>query len=344
MELASLRPVYEAEGPFATVYLEGRSPAEDAREELRLRWRALREHLQAEEVPDGALTALDSALAAALAGEAQANGRVLVANADKVVLDAPWDAAIGTGDGVFWQDLPRLGPYVREYTRAIRELVVVASQTSATVRQEVIAEQHEPRETAEQEIEGSAYEQVHKPRGQGESHRRIQRRAEEAVSQNAKDIVHRLRKIASDFRPHALVLAGEVKGRQAVRAELPDELDQIVAETDRGGEGDKESGLALSDEMLRVAGEVGERKAHERTEQWQAAMAHELAAQGAKDVAHAAEMGAVETLLLEPGTHATREEFLIKVGSQTDATLDLVSTGTELNDGVAAILRYRMTS
>lgn len=343
MELASLRPLYEAEGPFATVYLEGRSPSEDAREELRLRWRALRERLESQQAPEGALKALDDALAASLAGEAEANGRVLVANAGRVVLDAPWDAALGTGDGAVWQDLPDVGSYLREYMRGIRELVVVASQTAATLRQEVVAGQHDPRTAAQDEVQGSAYEQVHKPRGQAYAHNRIQRRADEAVSQNAKDIVERVRKIASEFRPHALVLAGEVKGRQAVRAELPDELARITVETDNGGPGEA-SGATLQDDLLRIAREENERAAEQRSEQWQVAMSHELAARGAYDVAHTAEMGAMQTLLLEPGVSATREAFLIKLGSQTNATADLVAEGTGLDDGVGAILRYRMTS
>lgn len=340
MRLAALRHVYEQAGPLATVYLEGRSPAEDAAEQTRLRWRELRERLQSQGAADGALEVLDDALAAELSGEEQANGRVLVADENGLALHARWDAALGTGDSAVWQQLPDLGSYVREQARAIRELVVVASQTGATVRQLVIAEQHEPREVRADDIEGSAYEQVHKPRGQAESHSRIQRRADEAVSQNAKDVVERLRKLSSNFQPHALVLAGETQGRQAIRAELPDELADILSETDRGGEGAKESDSALTDELLTIAERTSEHKAGQRSEQWQSALAHDLAVQGAQSVAHAAEVGAVETLLLEPGTDATREAFLLKVCSETDAAVDLVAEGTELDEGVGAILRY----
>lgn len=43
MELASLCTLYEQEGPFATVCLESRSPTEDAEQQVRLRWDALRQ-------------------------------------------------------------------------------------------------------------------------------------------------------------------------------------------------------------------------------------------------------------------------------------------------------------
>lgn len=344
MELAQLRRIYERSGPFATVYLEGRSPREDAGNETRLRWRELRERLQSQGAPESALAAVDETVLGSQPGEMQANGRVIVADSDSVVLQAPWDAARGSGDDAVWQDLPDLGRYVRESLGAIRALVVVASQTAATVRQEVVAEHHEPRELDAQDIEGTANEQVHKPRGQAESHKRIQRRADEAVSQNVKDIVDQLLRTTSDFRPQILVLAGETKGRHAIRAELPGELASLVSEVEKGGEGPQESDVALTDEIRRLAEEVRESEATKQSERWRSALAHELAVQGAAEVAHAAEMGAVETLLLEPGTDAKREAFFLRAGSETDAGVELVGEGTGLHEGVGAILRYRMNA
>lgn len=354
MDLTSLQHIYEQGGPYATVYLEGRSPDEDARQEVRLRWKALRERLQTEGAMDSALTALESALESSPYGEEQTNGRVLVANSEQVLLHAPWDAAIGAGDSAVWQELPDLGAYLREHSRAVRVLLVVADQLSARIRQEVVAEQHVPREVSEQKAgeqvsrprgQGEGHRNmVHKPRGQGESQRRIQRRADEAAKAHGKEITERLRKVFSEFQPDVLVLAGEVKGRETVRAELGDELAKILVETDRGGEGPGESDTALTDELLRIAGEASERNSDQISQRWQAALAHELAAQGGSDVAHAAEQGAVETLLLEPHRTATREEFLIKMCAKTDAGIEVVTEDTELNDGIGAILRYRMTS
>lgn len=48
MDLSRLQSVYVHEGPVATVYLEGRSPAEDSGEQLRKRWEDLRDRLSAE--------------------------------------------------------------------------------------------------------------------------------------------------------------------------------------------------------------------------------------------------------------------------------------------------------
>lgn len=46
MDLSRLRPVYEHDGPFSTVYFERRGPGADAGEQIRLRWQQLREVLE----------------------------------------------------------------------------------------------------------------------------------------------------------------------------------------------------------------------------------------------------------------------------------------------------------
>src|SRR5699024_2661278 len=245
----------------------------------RLRWKALRERLESEGAPQGPLTAIDSELEGALAGEEQADGRVVVANGDGVQLSAPWDAAVGTGDDAVWQELPQLGPYLREQSRAVRALLVVADQVSARVRQEVVAPQHTPREVAEQDIGTSDIEHpsgqggdqrhmVHKPRGQAEAQGRIQRRADEATKAYGKEMNDALRKIAAEFQPHIVVLAGETKGREAVRSELADELDRLVVETDRGGEAAGASETALRDELLRIARDTRATQEEQRRQSW----------------------------------------------------------------------------
>jgi hypothetical protein len=114
MELARIRPVFAHKGPYATVYLAGGSPGEDAAERIRLRWNALRARLEGEGAATETLVALDEHLDAGVRGEQQADGRVLVAAGDDVQLAEPWDAALGVGDAAHWGVAPELGAYVRE--------------------------------------------------------------------------------------------------------------------------------------------------------------------------------------------------------------------------------------
>ncbi len=340
MDLARLRPVYEHEGPFATVYLEGRSPGEDAAQQVRLRWKALREELVAEGATTAALDAIESALDREEAGEEQNDGRVLVAVDAGLVFDEPWDAALGTGDHAHWTRLPELASYVRERARSVRVLVAVVDQEGAQIRQEVCAAQHTARELAVETVEGGASEGVHKPRGGALSHNQIQRRAAEAVERNVEDIAARLSTIQAQFRPRVLVLAGEVQARSALRDELHEELASLVVETGSSGRDGNASEEALAEQLRSVASEHSAEQAEARAEQLNAGLAHGQAVHGSDAVARAAEMGAVDTLLFEHDAPATREAFLLKACAETSAGVDLVPAGTNMADGAGALLRF----
>ncbi|QIZ33501.1 hypothetical protein [Saccharopolyspora sp. ASAGF58] len=200
MELVTLRHVYEQEGPFATVYLEARVPGEDASKQVELRWRALRDRLHVAGAPAETLDAIESELGEAT-GHEQACGRVLVAAGSAVLLDEEWDVEPGTGDDAFWDPLPQLGSYVREAARSVSELVVIADQEGAQVRQDVVTEHHGPREVDTDVVEGSGHGGVHKPRHGALSHKRIHRRAEKTLRRNAKDVVAHMNGVAANSCP-----------------------------------------------------------------------------------------------------------------------------------------------
>lgn len=342
MELAQVRHVYEHEGPFATVYLEGRSPGEDASNQTRLRWEALREKLAQQDASEAALAAIESALHDVKSGEVQINGRVLVSNETGVVLDEPWDAALGSGDDAHWAVLPELGSYLREQARSVRVLTAIVDHEGAHVRQEVVATQHANREIRSETVEGSADEGVHKPRGGALSHKQIQRRADETLKQNAKDIVSHLNAVSTRFHPAVFVLAGDVRARTAIREQLPGGLSDLVVETDAGGRDINASDDALDDQLRQIADDHSSGRAESCREQLNQGLAHDKAMQGAQAVAHAAEMGAVDTLLFQEESAATREAFLIKTCAETDSSVDLVPQETGLEDGVGALLRFPM--
>src|SRR5699024_10069063 len=86
MQLSDIRHVYDGQAPFATVYLEGRTPAEDAQHQVRLRWEELRRGLVESGAEETALGSLDDAVLEPERGEVQSDGRVLVADATGVLL------------------------------------------------------------------------------------------------------------------------------------------------------------------------------------------------------------------------------------------------------------------
>lgn len=347
MQLSPWRPVFEHQGPLLTVYLESQSPSEDAAEQVRKRWGSLRDRAANEGAGAAVLDAVEAALSRQMPGEVQADGRVIVAapsadddTAGTVLLDETWDGASDDRDDVHWGTLPDVGPLVRQKLRSVRVLVAVADQHGARVRFEVLSPENESQEREDTIVEGDSRGWVRKPRQGALAHNRIQRRADEAVKQNARTVAEYLTSAARRFVPRVLVLAGEVQGRTAIRDELANEETDICVEADRGGVEDDGAEQALASELSRIASEEVSRSQTAYADQFHESAAHELAVQGADSVAAAAEMGAVATLLLDPDRLATREALLLQACAVTDASVALVDPETDLEDGVGALLRF----
>jgi stalled ribosome rescue protein Dom34 len=176
------------------------------------------------------------------------------------------------------------------------------------------------------------------------SHKQIQRRAEEAVARNAGQVAEAAGKTAATFRPRVVVLAGEVQGRTAVREQLPDELDNFVVDTERGGGDRHTQDASLAEHLPRIASDVHNQDTEYYSEAFGTRQAQGLATQGGQNTAAAGELGAIETLLFEDGAPASREELLIQAGADTDASVELLPTGADLADGAGALLRFPLRS
>ena len=336
MQLTTLRGVYEAQGPFATVYLEARSPASDAEDQLRLRWQDLRSQLAEAGTPDAALTALDEALASAPATAVHTEGRVLVADQTRVVLDEHFDAAQGSGDLATVGEPAQLGDYVRHRLGAARMLVAVADQQQAVIRRLVVVGSDLLASGAEESIEGSSVESVHAPR-------QIQGPAEEAAAQNVRDISARVAKIADSWNPDVIVIAGEAQGRRALHEELPKALQELTLESEAGGgipagHADQGTEQALSEDLTVIARRVVIQRGKDHTERYGEAQGHGRTAEGSEAIRAAVRLGAVDTLLLPQQGHAEDEDELLAAAASVGASVGIL--GASAQDSVAAILRY----
>ncbi len=335
MHTATLRNMYDHEGPFATVYLESQSPAEDAEHQLALRWDDLRTRLAQDGAPDTVLGDLNQAVHAPEPTEVQATGRVLVANSAGVVFEEAFDASQGAGDQAYWRDEPELGDYLRERERLVRMVVVIADQTGATIRQQLVGQSDRVEQHATQQIAGD--DAISKPRENGLHHAKIQDHADEVVKQNLREVADHVRQTARNWRPDVVVLAGEVQGSSALRDELVDDQLPLVSIA-KGGTVDDAAEAILSEELLGLAQELIEQRVQDNTERYAYGQAHDTALAGAQAVTEAAEQGAVDTLLLEYDRPAAHEPALIAAAIRTGADTELIDT--EVDDAVAALLRF----
>lgn len=340
MQLSEVRNIYDARGPFATVYLESRSPAEDAPQQVRLRWDDLKGDLEQAGADEQTVTALESAIIVDDIGEVQNNGRVLIANESGILLNESWDAH-DLGDAAYFTQEPQLGAFLRDRARAVRLLVAIADRTGAVIRQEIAVHDHDVSEQAEHEVTDAADASVHKPREGAFSHKQIQRRADEATKQNLREVAEHMDDVAARWSPDAVILAGEVQGRNALKDELSTPLQEIAHEADRGGTDDDAAEQALSDELRDIAAEITYARSQKLANDFEQAKAHSLAAEGAASVSQAAQMGAIEQLLLEYDRSAEHEAKILTASVQADAQLGLIDTAVQ--DAVAAILRFEIT-
>lgn len=344
MELDTVRTLADADSPFVTVYLEGHTPSGDS-DELRLRWRNQRDRLSRDGAPPAALDALDKVLLDDSPGELlgiEADGRVLVADENGVLLDEPWEANPGTGDSAAVGDVPALASYIRERADAVRVLLAVVDRTGATVRRltatedKSLIEDSSDTETVVVDADSTSADPEHQPRQGALSHNRIRRRAEESVKQNARGVADRLAALAADQTPDVLLLAGEVQGRRAVRAELSAPLQELVRETDAGED-------ALPDVISGVASDIATDRRLTQLRRFEEARVRDRTVEGTRAVAQAADMGAVDTLLLRyetpvrAGDGPGEDELLVDC-ARTGAGVALVDT--PLTENVAAVLRF----
>ncbi|MDO5662616.1 MAG: hypothetical protein Q4G40_07975, partial [Brachybacterium sp.] len=184
--------------------------------------------------------------------------------------------------------------------------------------------------------EGSADDSVQKPT-EG-AFTTAQARADNAVQKNLREVAEFLDRAGRRWQPDVVVLAGEVQGRSVLRDELPVALQEIMVETDRGGLGDDGAEESLLEEVHRIAGERARDNREDVRGRFEHGTTHDLAIDGAANVARAAEMGAIDTLVLSTTSEARRESELIAAAAATGAGVGLVSQ--EIADGVGAILRF----
>ncbi|MDN6135684.1 MAG: hypothetical protein L0J03_16490 [Brevibacterium sp.] len=338
MNLENLRNVYDKQGPFATVYLEGRSPAADAEKQVRLRWDELRENLANVGAPDEVLAHLDDALIVDDITEIQTDGRIVVANADGIVLDEHWDAALGAGDIAHFGQVPQLGAYLREGVRLVDVVLIIADQEGATVRELRVSPQHEAKQHDESLVSGDNDEDIHAPREGAMSHNQIRRRADEIIKDNARAVADHVDEIVRVRVPDLVVVAGEVQGRTAVKAELSTRVNELLQETSQGGTDDDAAEEALYEALKSLASDHVLAKQHEQTENLSYSKAHDLAVEGQKKVSQAVSRGAVATVLLDYDVGSEGEGAILAEAVLSSAEVGLVDG--DVADGIAAILRY----
>lgn len=294
MHLHWLKPLLGRPAPFVTVHLDA-SPAEVAGESGPVeRWRSVRRDLERAGAPATLLDEIGE-LVATPDGRRDAHGRVLVADAQGVVLDRVLRTAPAASRGTFG-DVPALSPVVRTSEEAVGVLVVAVDRTGADLRWGD-ADDGEYRGPVTETVDGG-HDDVHKVRESG-MERRGQTRAEDSWQRNAETVASVIDRRVRDKRPGLVVLTGDVRAVPLVRDALEQHARDLVVEVPGGGRGD---GIHEESFATRVAQAVREHRVRRRAghiERYREARGRgEGAVTGLDDVVEVLRRGQVDELLV----------------------------------------------
>jgi Bacterial archaeo-eukaryotic release factor family 2 len=283
-----LGPVFEAAGPFLSLYLAAGGDVENAGARLELRWKSTRADLQEREVPVGVLEAVDplvegghtagEALAVIVPVDGTAYGRGMAGRPVREVL-ARWGA------------LPYVLPLLAEAQAQVPFVAVLASRASA----EIVARL--PDGERSQHVEGEAGPHLHRSAPGGWSQPRYQHRAEVIWERNAAEVAEVLARTVDEVRPRFVAAAGDVRALQFLRDESPKRVRELLRVV--GGE------LPSMDQVLDRAADLVDDEVHADAEALGDRFAQEqgrgpggLAAEGAEATVAALARSQVEVLLV----------------------------------------------
>jgi release factor family 2 len=293
---AEIARVFQADGPFTSVYMDTEGDVEQAAELVALRWKNLRGSMLAAGVPEGTVTAIDPLVEGShMAGATLA----VIAAVDRPLYSAnlpdppPRETLLRSGA------LPDVLPLLAAAQAAVPHVALLTDRTGADMAARGVADE----EARAERVEGRVTPHLHKPQAGGWSQPRYHHRAEAIWESNASEVADALTRLVDQVRPRFVAAAGDVRALQLLREQAPKRVRELL--TVVGGEYPSlEAVFAEADKLAAAAVEADNRAVLERfaEELGQAAAGAEgggrLAVEGAAATLGALGRGQVETLLL----------------------------------------------
>ena len=291
MHHAEIARVFEADGPFTSLYLDTEGDVEQAAELVALRWKNARGAMLAAGVPEATVDAVEPLVegshtaGATLAVIADRQGPRYVANLPE---RPPRDTLLRHGP------LPDVVPLLAARQAAVAHVAVLTDRTGADMAARVADDV-----TAER-VSGRDTPHIHKPHAGGWSQPRYHHRAEAIWESNAAEVADALTRLVDQVRPRFVAAAGDVRALQLLREHAPKRVRELL--TVVGGEHPSlDAVFAEADKLVAATLEADNRALLERfaAELGQAAGAPgRLAVEGAEATLAALGRSQVETLLL----------------------------------------------
>jgi hypothetical protein len=285
---AEIARLFDASGPFVSVYLATEGDVEQAAGRVALRWKNLRGGLLRDGVPEATLAAIDPLVEGShSAGPALA----VIAAVDGVLFSGSLPAPPARDAIVRHGALPDVLPLLAATQTAVPHVAVLTDRTGADIAARVANGGGRSEHVAGRD---SPY--IHKPQAGGWSQPRYHHRAEALWESNAGEVADALTKLVDQVRPRFVAAAGDVRALQLLREHAPKRVRELIQVV--GGEyGSLDAVFAAADKLVAATVEADteallERFAEERGQ------GDDRAVEGATAVLAALGRGQVGTLLV----------------------------------------------
>jgi hypothetical protein len=281
-----VRSLYDADGPFATVYLPVPPPSETADRHVELEWKQARSSIEDAGAPDEVLEELDEFVdqrdraGGTLCAVTNGNGASLA-----ITMHVSMSRAVGT-----WDALPRLVPLVAWQQSTVPHLVVVTDRTGA----DITAVSLDRVERSEQ-VDGKTLHLQRSAPG-GWSQRRFQQRAENQWEDNAREVADQIAAIADEIGAALIVVAGDVRAKQFLGKHLPSPWVELMREVEGGR--DDWSLESITEESVRLEASAAAELTVSVLERFAEAQGNGLAASDVDETLAALNERRVDTLLV----------------------------------------------
>jgi hypothetical protein len=368
MDLTFLKPVYDASGPYATVYLNVGRTDESGLREAELRWRAAAERLTEAGAPQEAVDALaERALEPPQSGGE--GTRVLVASASgDIVLERTMSGDL-VGDqteSTTWGPLPDLLPLLKALHERVPYIVVLADRVGADI------EVHGYFDSSFEEtsVDGSTHH-INKVNVGGWAHKRYQQETENLWHENLREVAAELDRLAARSGARVVALAGDQRARTILQEHLGEAARELVLDLEAGGRAEGASREALDEDLSGHLEQAAATEIDRVIESLEQGRASGLALDGLGSTLEALRKGQVERLLVsgdsggsrvwigsdplvvglsaeelrglgeESPTEVDATSAAVRAAAGADAAVTVLPAGTsKLADGIGAVLRY----
>jgi hypothetical protein len=368
VDLTFLKPVFDAPGPYATVYLTVGRTDESGLHEAELRWRAASERL----AELGAPSATVDALAQRALEPPEEGGeatRVLIADSRGDVLlerTVPGDLTPDQTSLVSWNALPDLLPLLKALQETVPYVLVLTNRIGADIEVHGFFDG----DVEEDSVDGST-RHMRKVKVGGWAHKRYQQEAENLWHENAKDVAARVDRLVAQVTAKVVAVAGDQRARTILKEHLGPRASERLLDLEAGGRAEGASRESLDQALRAHLEQAVATEIDGVLESLQQGRASGLALDGLDRTLDALRKGQVERLLVTAGVDAPRawtgsdplvlgvsaEEVralgqddaqevdataaAVRAAAAADAAVVVLPPGVhKVADGIGAVLRY----